>query len=179
MTKPNVFIGSSREAMNLANAIHSQISYYAQVTPWYSGVFEDNNYTMESLERQLDKSDFGIFVFAPDDIALYRDKFVFITRDNTLFEMGLFWGRLRRQRVFAIVPQEVKERDDLIKNEKVRDFHLLTDLQRVIRKASKALVATRKGGVGVVYIGPSVEGGDKEYVKVLTGDVDSRKPSFV
>lgn len=37
----------------------------------------------------------------------------------------------------------------------------------------------RVGGVGVVYVGPSVEGGDKEYVKVLTGDVDSRKPSFV
>jgi hypothetical protein len=32
---------------------------------------------------------------------------------------------------------------------------------------------------GILYIGPSVEGGDKEYVKVLTGDVDLRKPSFV
>lgn len=129
MTKPNVFIGSSREAMNLANAIHSQISYFAQVTPWYSGVFEGNDYTMESLEKQLEKCDFGIFIFAPDDVALHRGKHIFITRDNTLFEMGLFWGRLRRQRVFAIIPQEVKERDDLIKQERVRDFHILTDLQ--------------------------------------------------
>ncbi|MBA9084723.1 hypothetical protein FHR92_001184 [Fontibacillus solani] len=129
MTKPNVFIGSSREAMDFANAIHSQIRYFAQVTPWYAGVFEGNDYTMESLEKQLDENDFGIFVFAPDDVALHRGKYVFITRDNTLFEMGLFWGRLRRQRVFAIVPQEVKERDDLIKEEKVRDFHILTDLQ--------------------------------------------------
>ncbi|GIP46511.1 hypothetical protein D3C76_656540 [compost metagenome] len=32
---------------------------------------------------------------------------------------------------------------------------------------------------GILYIGPSVEGGDKEYVKVLTGDVDLRRPSFV
>ncbi|MEC2344778.1 hypothetical protein [Paenibacillus barengoltzii] len=32
---------------------------------------------------------------------------------------------------------------------------------------------------GILYIGPSVEGGDKEYVKVLTGDVDRTKPSFV
>ncbi|MBT2289159.1 nucleotide-binding protein [Paenibacillus albidus] len=129
MTKPNVFIGSSREAMNLANAIHSQISYYAQVTPWYSGAFEGNDYTMESLEKQLDKNDFGVFVFAPDDVAFHRGKYVFITRDNTLFEMGLFWGRLRRQRVFAIVPQEVRERDDLIKQEKVSELHILTDLQ--------------------------------------------------
>lgn len=129
MTKPNVFIGSSREAMDLANAIHSQISYYAQVTPWYSGAFEGNDYTMESLEKQLDKNDFGVFVFAPDDVAFHRGKYVFITRDNTLFEMGLFWGRLRRKRVFAIVSQEVRERDDLIKQEKVSDLHILTDLQ--------------------------------------------------
>jgi hypothetical protein len=29
-----------------------------------------------------------------------------------------------------------------------------------------------------VYIGPSVEGADKEYVKVLSGKVDHKKPSF-
>lgn len=46
-------------------------------------------------------------------------------------------------------------------------------------KVPGVLVITENGGVGVVYVGPSVEGGDKEYVKVLTGDVDRRKPSFV
>lgn len=30
-----------------------------------------------------------------------------------------------------------------------------------------------------IFIGPTVEGSDKEYVKVLCGDVDRRKPSFV
>lgn len=128
MIKPNVFIGSSREAMNLANAIHSQVSHFAQVSPWYAGVFEGNEYTMESLEKQLEANDFGIFVFAPDDVALHRGKPVFITRDNTLFEMGLFWGKLRRKRIFAVVPQEVKERDDLIKGERIKNFHLLSDL---------------------------------------------------
>ena len=129
MIKPNAFIGSSRESMDLANAIHSQISHFAQVTPWYADAFVGNEYTMESLENQLDLNDFGVFVFAPDDVALHRGQYVFITRDNTLFEMGLFWGKLRRKRVFAIVPQEVRERDDIIKGEKVKDFHLLSDLQ--------------------------------------------------
>lgn len=46
-------------------------------------------------------------------------------------------------------------------------------------QASKVLLATKNGGVGVIYVGPSVEGADKEYVKVLTGNVDTRKPSFV
>ncbi|MFR9709220.1 TIR domain-containing protein [Paenibacillus sp. MB22_1] len=129
VTKPNVFIGSSREAMDIANGIHAQINRYAQVTPWYAGAFEGNDYTMESLEKQLRRNDFGVFIFAPDDVALHRGKFVFITRDNTLFEMGLFWGRLGRRRVFAIIPQEIRERDDLIQGENVSEYHLLSDLQ--------------------------------------------------
>ena len=29
-----------------------------------------------------------------------------------------------------------------------------------------------------VYVGPSVEGGDKEYIKVVSGKVNERRPSF-
>ena len=129
VTKPNVFIGSSREAIGIASGIQAQINRYAQVTPWYAGAFEGNDYTMESLEKQLGKNDFGVFIFAPDDVAFYRGKFVLITRDNTLFEMGLFWGRLGRRRVFAIIPQEIRECDDLIPGEKISEYHLLSDLQ--------------------------------------------------
>ncbi|MDU4697298.1 MAG: nucleotide-binding protein [Paenibacillus sp.] len=127
--KPNVFIGSSREAIAIANGIQAQINRYAQVTPWYAGAFEGNDYTIESLEKQLRRNDFGVFIFAPDDVARYRGKFVLITRDNTLFEMGLFWGRLGRRRVFAIIPQEVRENEDLIQGEKISEYHLLSDLQ--------------------------------------------------
>jgi predicted nucleotide-binding protein len=127
--KPNLFIGSSSEAIPYARAIHEQLSRKAQVTPWYGGAFLANDYTMEALERQLDQSDFGVFVFAPDDVALIRGKHVFVTRDNTLFEMGMFWGKLRRNRVFCIVPREVAERDDLFAGVKVKEYHLLSDLQ--------------------------------------------------
>lgn len=44
-------------------------------------------------------------------------------------------------------------------------------------EARRDLISSRNKGI--LYIGPSVEGGDKEYVKVLTGDVDLRRPSFV
>lgn len=127
--KPNLFIGSSSEAIPYARATHEQIRRVAQVTPWYGGAFGPNEYTMEALEQQLDQSDFGVFVFAPDDVALIRGKYAFVTRDNTLFEMGLFWGKLRRKRVFCIVPNEVVEREDLVDGVKVKDFHLLSDLQ--------------------------------------------------
>ena len=87
--KPNLFIGSARESIRYASAIQSQIGRSVQVTPWFAGTFGANEYTMESLERILDQSDYGIFVFSPDDVALIRGKHVFITRDNTIFEMGL------------------------------------------------------------------------------------------
>lgn len=125
--KPELFIGSSREAIDYARAVHEGLSRVAQVTPWYTA-FGANSYTMEALEQQLDTSDFGVFVFAADDVALHRGKYVFITRDNTLFEMGLFWGKLRRSRVFAIIPQGVKERNDLINDVTVKEFHILSDL---------------------------------------------------
>lgn len=124
-TKPHTFIGSSREAIPLANAVHAQLSYLTQVTPWYAGTFAANDYTMESLERQLDDNDFGVFIFAPDDVALYRGSPVFVTRDNTLFEMGLFWGRLGRRRVFALIPADV--RSVTISGTTVEEYHLLSD----------------------------------------------------
>ncbi|MHA0857837.1 TIR domain-containing protein [Paenibacillus sp. CMAA1364] len=126
--KPNLFIGSARESIKYASAIQSQIGRSVQVTPWFAGTFGVNEYTMESLERILDQSDYGIFVFSPDDVVLMRGKYVFITRDNTIFEMGLFWGKLRRNRVFCILPQEVSHRDDLVTGVDVTKFHLLSDL---------------------------------------------------
>ena len=127
--KPNLFIGSSREAIKYARAIHEQLKRSAQVTPWYGGTFGANMYTMEALEKQLTSSDFGVFVFSPDDVALIRGKHVFVTRDNTLFEMGLYWGRLGRRRVYCIIPDEVEADSSSVQDVIVKDYHLLSDLQ--------------------------------------------------
>lgn len=127
--KPNLFLGSSREAIPFARAVHEQLKRAAQVTPWYGGAFEANMYTMEALERRLDRSDFGVFIFSPDDVALIRGKPVFVTRDNTLFEMGLFWGRLGRHRVFCIIPDQVAPDGRTVQDEPVEEYHLLSDLQ--------------------------------------------------
>ncbi|WP_240941042.1 TIR domain-containing protein [Paenibacillus sp. HB172176] len=126
--KPNVFIGSSREAIHYARAVSACLEHSCQVNPWFAGTFQANDYTMEALERELEANDFGIFVFAADDVALIRNQLVFITRDNTLFELGLFWGRLGRKRVYCIIPRHVEERDDLLPGESVSSFHLLSDL---------------------------------------------------
>jgi len=125
--KPRVFIGSSKEAAHYVNAIHGIMSGFGvEVTPWTTA-FTITNYTMEDLERQLDQNDFAIFVCSPDDIIEIRDKKYFITRDNTLFELGLFWGKLRRGRVFYLIPN-IARNIEVDGEENKLDYRLLTDL---------------------------------------------------
>ncbi|MUT68105.1 hypothetical protein [Paenibacillus sp. NEAU-GSW1] len=39
-------------------------------------------------------------------------------------------------------------------------------------------VLKQDSGIGVVFTGPSVEGTDNEYIKVYSGKVTDKKPSF-
>lgn len=127
--KPKVFIGSSREAIIYLSAVHSNLSRVAQVLPWHNGTFRGNEYTMESLGKRLQQCDYGVFIFSPDDVALIRGKQVFITRDNTIFEAGLFIGRLGFNRVFCLIPKEIETSNgDHINDVKIDKYHLLSDL---------------------------------------------------
>ncbi|WNC13587.1 hypothetical protein [Brevibacillus brevis] len=57
-------------------------------------------------------------------------------------------------------------------------------VSRQVRKAagesesSLAAIAGSRSPGAELFVGPSVEGTDKEYWKVLSGDVDGGKPSF-
>jgi Predicted nucleotide-binding protein containing TIR-like domain len=103
--KPRIFIGSSLEAQKIANAIHSRLQRVAECTPWTAGAFGLSQTTMAELIRNLHDSDFGIFVFAPDDVATIRLDLLNIPRDNVVYEAGLFGGRLGPERCFIAVPQ--------------------------------------------------------------------------
>lgn len=61
--------------------------------------------TVQSLTKTLITSDFGIFVFAPCDTVRLRKKTYAAVRDNVLFELGLFVGRLGVERTFIVVPR--------------------------------------------------------------------------
>lgn len=113
--KSRIFIGSSVEGLSVAYAIQQNLLHDAETTVWDQGVFELSGTTLESLTKTLSGSDFGIFVFSPDDVLKIRGKESSSVRDNVLFEMGLFVGRLGRERVFFILPDSV-------------DIHIPSDL---------------------------------------------------
>lgn len=133
LTKPKLFIGSARESIKYVNAIHRALSPYAEATPWHAGVFQANRGTMEDLETQLRMSDFAVFVCSPDDISVIRNQVHMTPRDNVIFELGLFWGRLKRERVFFVVPDRVSMEADssapeLTISGMIDKFHIPSDL---------------------------------------------------
>ncbi|HHF3240946.1 TPA: TIR domain-containing protein [Vibrio alginolyticus] len=113
--KPNIFIGSSVEGLEIAYAIQENLHYDAECKVWSQGVFELSKTTMESLEERLKASDFAIFVFSDDDVIKMRGKERTSIRDNVLFEFGLFIGELGRERVFFVSPEGA-------------DIHIPTDI---------------------------------------------------
>jgi predicted nucleotide-binding protein len=72
MMKPRIFIGSSGEARKYAAAIHASLMRVAECTVWTEGAFGLSEPTLQGLMRHLRNSDFGIFVFAPDDTTEMR-----------------------------------------------------------------------------------------------------------
>jgi CRP/FNR family cyclic AMP-dependent transcriptional regulator len=66
------------------------------------------NYTLETLESEVDQADFAIAIAHGDDIAEIREKKWPVPRDNVIFELGLFMGRLGRARAILMEPREDK-----------------------------------------------------------------------
>lgn len=103
-TLPKVFVASSGEAERLAEAIQQNLKT-AEVTVWTQDAFHVGHTFIDELVRNLDTSDFGVFVFAPDDIVEIRGEKQQAVRDNVLLELGMFIGRLGLVRSFIVRPK--------------------------------------------------------------------------
>lgn len=108
MSKPKVFIASSVEGLSVAYSVQANLDHDANCTVWSQGVFELSTPPIDSLVNTLDNADFAIFVFSPDDEVRMRGKSENAVRDNVLFELGLFIGRLGKVRCFIVVPDAPK-----------------------------------------------------------------------
>lgn len=113
--KPRIFIGSSSESLEVADAVNLNLDHKAEVTIWRNGTFDLSSNTIDALTNKAKAVDFSLFIFSPDDIAIIRNQKKSIVRDNVLFELGLFIGALGKERCFILKPRGV-------------DLHFPTDL---------------------------------------------------
>jgi predicted nucleotide-binding protein len=151
--KPIIFVGSSSEAADVVSAIELNLEHHFQVTPWTAGVFTPGERPLADLERQLDKTAFGIFVFAKDDKVTSRKQQYDATRDNVILECGLFMGRLGPKNCFVVVP---KNRKRLKIPSDLEGFSPVPyDEQRFARDPQGALSSTRAHFFTVMPRGPA------------------------
>jgi len=101
---PKLFVASSREALPFAKAIQTNLRSSANVTVWDQGAIHPGETVIDALIRNCAESQFGVFVIAPDDKATIRETDFHIVRDNVILELGMFMGRLGKERSFLIMP---------------------------------------------------------------------------
>ena len=119
--KHRIFIGSSSEGLEIADSLHTVLQKETEPTVWDEDIFLLSKSNLENLISILGSFDYGIFVFSDDDILKMRNETYTTARDNVVFELGLFMGRLGNSRVFYLTP----EHSD--------NFHLPSDLNGISR----------------------------------------------
>jgi predicted nucleotide-binding protein len=106
-----VFIMSSVESIPVSNLMiqHFEHDPFLAIG-WQHGVFKASHYTLDDLEEQLDDADFAIAIAHADDVVISREEQWPVVRDNVIFELGMFLGRLGRKRAFLM-----EQRDSNVK----------------------------------------------------------------
>jgi len=118
MRKKRIFIGSSSEELDLANDAKSILERDFEVTIWNDSVwdtsiFKINNNFLNDLLRASLQFDFGMLIGTTDDEVKYRGDSVMQPRDNVLFELGLFIGRLGLSKCAFVIDKELKVLSDI------------------------------------------------------------------
>ena len=99
--KIRLFLMTSKAASEAALAIEKALADQFSIVTWKEGGLRGTNYAIASLERVLDQSDVAIAIAEPSLDGRHG-------RDNIIFELGFFMGRLGRHRTFLLEPRGEK-----------------------------------------------------------------------
>ena len=114
--QPRVFIASSRESLQVAEAVNIRLEGDCRIKQW-DNAFDLSTLTLPTLCARTKETDFAVFVFHKDDQTIIRGNVYSSVRDNVVLELGLFIGSLGIEKCFVLVPKSVEG-----------DFRLPTDL---------------------------------------------------
>jgi hypothetical protein len=120
MQKPLLFIGSSAESKWIADKIKTSLSQVVDVKIWDENIFYLDEHTMESLRKNIIRSDYALFIIYPDDKIIKRDKEGYTGRDNVLFELGLFIGSHGIKRTFILTINDIRQ--NKLKNVQIPNY---------------------------------------------------------
>lgn len=112
--KARIFIGSSKEGLEVAEYVKSQLNSKYECYLWTDNIFRFNESFLYTLLKEASLFDFGILVATKDDYSTVRDKSFETPRDNIIFEFGLFLGRLGPSSAFVIQEKDAKLPSDLL-----------------------------------------------------------------
>lgn len=118
MRQKRLFIGSSSEELKLAELAKQVLEKDFDVTIWNdtiwdSSVFKINQNFLNDLLKASLQYDFGLLLGTGDDKVEYRGIEMVAPRDNILFELGLFMGRLGISKCAFVVEKELKLLSDI------------------------------------------------------------------
>jgi hypothetical protein len=107
LPKPILFVGSSSEAKKLIRGLELNLEGEdVEVRSWGTSAWALSGGTLDGIEEKIDEADFAAFILSADDVATIRGERVKVARDNVLFELGLSFGRLDRDRTFILAPKD-------------------------------------------------------------------------
>lgn len=113
MIKKKLFIGSSSEELKIAEFVKEVLSKDFDVTIWNENVWDtavfklNQNFLADLLKASL-QFDYGILIGTKDDKVMFRNVEMLQPRDNVLFELGLFTGRLGTSKCAFLIDKEIK-----------------------------------------------------------------------
>jgi predicted nucleotide-binding protein len=131
--KIKLFIGSSTESLYIAKELTALLDDEFDITVWDTA-FRDGDYILETLYKELFITDFGLFIIAPDDKLFARGAKSYSTRDNVIFELGMFVGALGAKKAYFVIA-------DINKNGKELKIRIPNDLDGINRTRMRLKVS--------------------------------------
>ncbi len=165
--KKKIFIGSSSEALQHLQDIRKKLENDFEVIAWNDpGVYSLNNQSfLDSLIKQSYLVDFAIFIAASDDITQSRGKEQKSTRDNVIFEFGMFLQSLGKDRCFMLVESDSRVLSDMT-GITIKKFSDPISLDHTIHELKNNLLQRKKHIPSLVTTGLAY-GYYKNFIKKL------------